>query len=147
LHKIKLWDAVGLGLIISYPTGIFVSNQTGGTACLQPFMEGFYLPVGNDKIIETNQLISPETDLSNYFKGEKYYGTGAINGIDADDAIMINEILYKYGLDDFIKVDIAKLKKSHEAWIYVTIDNNANIDLLSNFDHISEAILTWTNGD
>lgn len=147
MHKIKLWDAVGLGLIISYPTGILVSNQTGGTACLQPFMEGFYLPVGNDMIIETNQLISPETELSNYFKSEKYFGTGATKGIDIDDAIIINEILHKYGLNNFIKVDTKQLEKSHEAWVYVTIDNNANKDLLSNFDHISEAILTWTNSD
>jgi len=29
---IKLWNAVGLGLIINHPTGIYISNQTGGTA-------------------------------------------------------------------------------------------------------------------
>lgn len=147
MHKINLWDAVGLGLIISHPTGILVSNQTGGTACLQPFIEGLYLPVGNDMIIETKQLISPETDLSNYFKSEKYFGTGATNGIDIDDAVIINKILQKYGLNEFIKVDMKQLEKSHEAWIYVNVHSNANNDLLSNFDNNLDAILTWTNSD
>ncbi len=29
--KIELWDTVGTGIISLHPTGIIVSNQTGGT--------------------------------------------------------------------------------------------------------------------
>lgn len=95
-------------------TGILISNQTGGTACLQSSLEGIYMPLGNDDI-NTHQLIIPEIELSNYFEGEKYKGTGATNGIDSEDAEFITSVLSKFGLGGFIEIDMEKLKKSHEA--------------------------------
>ena len=96
--EIQIWDTVGLGLIISYPTGILISNQTGGTACLHPKLEGIYLPFANDYSLDTNEFMSPEIELSEYFLSGKYYGTGAIRGIDMDDANAIEKILYKNSL-------------------------------------------------
>lgn len=145
---IKIWDSVGLGLIINYPTGVLISNQTGGTACIQSFIEGIYLPLCNDYSIDTYKFISPEIELSKYFGGEKYKGTGTTNGIDMQDAEHISGILSKFGLQDFIKINIEKLQQSHEAWIYVIIhpDNNST-GLLSNFDSELKGILTWSNSD
>jgi len=145
---IQIWDSVGLGLIINHPTGILISNQTGGTACIQSFTEGVYLPLCNDYSIDTHKFISPEIELTEYFTNEKYNDTGAINGIDIDDAQHITKIISKFGLQNFIKIDIEKLQQSHEAWIYVTIypDNN-NISLLNNFDYPLKGILTWCNSD
>jgi hypothetical protein len=145
--EIKIWDSIGLGLIINYPTGVFVSNQTGGTACLQSSIEGIYLPLANDYSIDSGQFTSPEIDLINYFTGKKYGGHGAIDGIDNEDVKNITDILTKYGLNDCIKVDLNKLKKSHEAWIHVIILGNNNLGLFSNFDETLSGILTWSNSD
>lgn len=142
---IKIWDSIGLGLIVSYPTGILVSNQTGGTACLQSTMEGFYLPIGNDLILETNQLTSPEIDLREYFTSEKHSGNGTTEGIDIADVNAITKILCKYSLNDFIQVDPDKMKKSHEAWIYVLINNNCT--LLDNLEQHLTGVISWSNSD
>ena len=145
---IKIWDSVGLGVIIDYPTGIHISNQTGGTTCLQPYAEGIYLPLANDYSKDGLQFLSPEIELSKYFEGEKHKGTGATNGIDIEDAEFITDVLSKFGLQDFIKVDMEKLMKSHEAWIYVNIySDNSGTGLLSNFDSELKGILTWSNSN
>ncbi len=39
---INIWDSVGLGIIIKFPTSILISNQTGGTTCLHPKIEGVF---------------------------------------------------------------------------------------------------------
>lgn len=91
--------------------------------------------------------MSPETDLQLYF-GNKYQGTGAIGGINLDDAEYIDKLLSKFGLSDFIKVDEEKLRRSHEAWIYVTICTDAgDIDLLKYFPPDLEGVITWSNSD
>ena len=41
---IEIWDSVGLGTIIEFTTGVIISNQTGGAACLHSKTEGIYLP-------------------------------------------------------------------------------------------------------
>jgi hypothetical protein len=46
--KIRLWDGAGLGVIISSPTGVLYSNQTGGFSCLHPELEGAYIPLNTD---------------------------------------------------------------------------------------------------
>ena len=143
---IRLYDAIGLGVIINYPTGVLISNQTGGTACLHPSIEGIYLPLCNDYYTETLKLISPETDLNEYFTNEKHYGTGATHGLDEEDVEHITTILSKYHLDDLIKIDTSKLERSHEAWIYINIHNNDH-ELLSNFGASLTGVLTWTNSD
>lgn len=95
--KIHLYDAVGTGIIINYPSGIIFSAQTGGTACLQFEMEGFYVPVGNDIATPSLALISPENELGKYFNS-KYRNNGATNGLDIDDANQIQNILLAYSL-------------------------------------------------
>ena len=147
MAKIKLWDAIGLGLIIEFPTGIIISNQTGGTACLQPEVEGIYLPLLNDCNNE-KILISPETDLINYFEGDKYNGNGATKGIDKEDVESISRILKKYSVNEILQINEERLNESHEAWIHVLIKKENRWNLMQEFEpYPRNGILTWSNSD
>ncbi|OED48096.1 hypothetical protein AB832_00370, partial [Flavobacteriaceae bacterium (ex Bugula neritina AB1)] len=126
---LQIWDTVGLGIIIEYPTGVLISNQTGGTACLHPKIEGIYLPLANDYNEQTKEFLSPEIALSNHFKRSKYNGNGATKGIDLEDVHMIKTILNRSGLDEFIEIDVNRLTESHEAWIRITINRDKNFEL------------------
>ena len=57
---IRLYDMVGTSLIVPAKTGVIYSNQTGGTACLQPQQEGFVIPFCNDISLPGLKLVSPE---------------------------------------------------------------------------------------
>lgn len=138
--KIKLYDAVGLGLIISYPSGVEISNQTGGTTCYQPSIEGVYLPIVNSCSL-SNELISPEIELFEYFSK---YGCDFLREVDIE---IINKILDKYKLSDFIKIDLDMLKQSHESWIYVDVYYDEKHDLLDCFNFPLKGVLTWSNSD
>jgi len=144
--RIQLWDTVGIGLIIEYPSGMFFSNQTGGTSCQHPSIEGIYVPLCNDYSEADKQFISPEIDLIKHFVGQKYTGTGATKGIDEEDTTIITEILTRYFLNEFISVDTDKVKmeQSHEAWIHVKI---SNLYLLEGFPKELSGILTWSNSN
>ncbi len=144
---IEIWDTVGLGIIIEFPTGIMISNQTGGTACLHPKIEGIFLPLSNDYFEESLKFISPEIELIDYFNGPKYNGSGATKGIDNEDVHEINSILSKYGLDGFIEIDLTRLTESHEAWIKIKINNTQKSDLIKGFKYPLNGILTWSNSD
>ena len=149
MKKILLHDSLGFGLIINLPTGILISNQTGGTACLQPEIEGIYIPIANDILIESYTLHSPETELTQYFLSPKYAGTGACNGIDLKDVEEIESILEKYNLQNFISIDTEKLSESHESWIWVKINLNSENNLfLKNFGKTDlNGVITWCNSD
>ena len=146
---IELWDSVGLGIIIEFPTAVMISNQTGGIACLHPKIEGIYLPLANDYSEENKEFLSPEIELINYFKGSKYKGAGAIKGIDIEDAKKIDSIMTHSRLDKLIEIDLNRLAESHEAWIRIKIHKDTNIDLIQGFDnHFPlNGILTWSNSD
>ena len=145
---LKLWDTVGLGIIIEYPTGVMITNQTGGISCLHPKCEGIYLPLANDYNDKTKEFLSPEIELSNYFKGSKYNGNGAIQGIDPEDAKEINTIIHASGLQKTIEIDVNRLAESHEAWIRIKIHYDKNFELISGFDSYPlHGVLTWANSD
>jgi hypothetical protein len=106
---IRLWEHVGMCLIIEYPSGVWYSNQTGGHNCLQPSLEGVLVPVRNEGSEDGRLVFSPESDLSDYFKGPKWCGSGATSGIDADDADYIEKALSEAGLSESISVDRSRL--------------------------------------
>jgi len=146
--SIEIWDTVGLGIIIEFPTGVSISNQTGGTACLHPEIEGIYLPLANDYLTESKEFLSPEIELTQYFEGTKYNGSGATKGIDLEDVEKIKAILAKFGLNEFIEIDLNRLVESHEAWIRIKINDTKNNDLLKGFNEYPlSGILTWANSD
>ena len=149
---IQLSESVGLGLIIEYPTGVVYSNQTGGTCCLQSQLEGAWVPLRNDVHTEDQRFVSPENDLCEYFEEEKYQGTGAVGGIDVEDADFLDNLLQRYNLTDLIWVDRSRLSESHEAWIYVLIQGEESGDqtsrIFTNFGpYPRSGVITWSNSD
>lgn len=149
-QRIELWEHVGLGLIIDWPSGVSISNQTGGTSCLAPEAEGVFVPLRNDCTEKERKLVSPENELYKYFVGHKYSGTGATNGIDEEDAKEIESILSKTKIFPNIKVDRKMLSQSHEAWIYVLIGDDEPCDppLFFGFGpYPRSGVLTWQNSD
>lgn len=137
---IKLYDAVGLGLIISFPSGVEILNQTGGITCSQMAIEGIYLPIANEYSL-SNELISPEIELMEYFS------TYTSDFLQENDVEKINKILENYKLSDFIQIDLDKLNESHESWIYVNVYYDEKYDLLDNFNFPLKGVLTWSNND
>jgi hypothetical protein len=147
---IKLWDHVGLGIILSWPTGIIYSNQTGGTSCLAPEMEGAFIPLQNDCTLPDNVLLSPAKDLWDYFTGPRWNGTGATNGLEEADGNFIDDLLRKASLFPALRVDRTRLADSHEAWVHVIISSDESDDLpiFAGFTPYPRAgVLTWQNSD
>jgi len=145
---IEIWDTVGLGIIIEFPTGVLISNQTGGTACLHPKIEGIYLPLANDYLLENKKFMSPEIELTEYFGGNKYNGSGATKGIDLEDVEKINLIMANNRLNKLIEIDLDRLADSHESWIRIKINNDKNIELIKGFNEYPlNGVLTWANSD
>ena len=148
--RARLWESVGLGLIVEWPSGVIFSNQTGGTSCLQPEIEGVFVPLGNDSELPGNRLLSAETELAAYFEGPKHRGTGAIRGLDERDADFIGSLLAKWKLGGLIAVDSSRLAESHEAWVHVLIRGDDPANELSLFDfapYPRKGVLTWSNSD
>ena len=149
---IQIYDSVGTGLIICCESGIVITNQTGGTSCLHPEIEGVFVPLRNDYVEETGKFMSPELELTKHFEGFKHGGAGATSGIDEEDAEFIESVLKRVRLFPPISVDRGKLKKSHEAWIHVLISGDESDDPdLSAFAHFApyprSGIFTWANSD
>ena len=140
--KIELWEGIGLGAIVSFPTGIIYSNQTGGTSCLHPELEGAYVPLDEDA----------GQRLYDYFGGSKHRGTGAIGGLDAEDAAFIEMLLAQRNLSSFVALDRSRLRESHEAWVWAAITGDGGDDgQVRVFSALGPypraAVLTWNNTD
>ena len=149
---VQLWESVGLGLIVEYPSGIVYSNQTGGASCLHPEAEGVFVPLHNDVEGKGRKLVSPANDLFDFFEGPKHSGTGAISGLDAEDADFIDSVLAKSSLSGVLSVDRERLRESHEAWVHVVVhreeDNEHGLPIFRGLGPYSRrGILTWENTD
>lgn len=149
---ILLYDATGAGLIICCESGVRISNQTGGTSCLQPEVEGIFVPLRNEYLPEEGTLRSIEEDLTQWFGGSKHGGSGATLGLDQEDADFIEGLLHRSRLSPAVSVDHSRLRDSHEAWVHVIIhgDETAETDLalFSGFaPYPRSGILTWSNSD
>ena len=147
---IDLFDAIGTGIIIEWPSGVCYTNQAGGNICLRPALECVYVPIANELQLQPVALKSPENELFEYFTGPKYGGGGATSGIDAEDASAIEEILDGYQFEGCLEVDRARLQHSCEAWVWVTILSRDSIRLLNLIDfepYPRRGVLTWNNGD
>ncbi len=147
MPTVRLYDSVGFGLILDFPTGVLYSNQTGGTACYQPELEGFYIPVANDFYEEQTEFSSPEIELTAFFLSGKHGGGGATNGLDSEDVSVIDKILSQYNLY-FISVDQSKLAESHEAWVWVNVKIDRDNSLFHGFSQSEfKGVITWPNSD
>jgi len=141
---IELWDARSLGIIVCFPTGVTYTNQTCGTFCLHPKVEGCFIPL-RDTNGPTHQP-KPEDALTDHFFGPKYRGSGAWKGIDQEDADVIDGVLAQNEFTH-VRVNRDRLNDSHEAWIYVTIEDDEE-GLFSGFGpYPASGVLTWPNSD
>jgi hypothetical protein len=147
-------DAAGLGLIVAFPSGVMFSNQTGGTECLHPELEGVYIPIRNETEEgaaeggRDTELRSPEHELVEYFVMGPYQGSGATWGLTEADGAFIESVLAKWDLGDCLRVDRDKLGESHEAWVHVTVTGEESHQAFSGFGPYPRAgILTWKNSD
>ena len=147
--RVRLWDEAGLGLIVSYPSGIIYSNQTAGVACVQSELEGIFVPLGNDTSIPDRILLGPVTALMDYAEGPKWGGGGAMTGIDTEDADVIDGILASHGATAHLRVDRTRLRTSYEAWVWVEIGTEdsrfPSITGLGPVPHMG--VITWPNSD
>lgn len=147
---IRLWDFVGVGLIVEHPSGVRYSNQTGGTGCHHPEVEGVLVPVANDVPLEDPTVLSPANELSEYFAGPTHGGAGATSGLDPRDADFIDDVLRRCGYGDVIRVDRQRLRESHEAWVRVNVMSEGALQpvLFEGFSPYPRAgVLTWPNTD
>jgi hypothetical protein len=143
---INLYGANGLGLIIQFPSGVLCSNQTGGTACLHPAIEGIFVPLHPSAPEHQDRLLAHFTSFK--------YGGWCSEGIDAEDADLIDAILAQYAGGGLILVDRSRLSDSHEAWVFVTISphdrqGSPSDPFMTTFHGFGDAkaILTWENSD
>jgi hypothetical protein len=110
---IRLWDTVGLGVIILFPSGVNYSNQAGGHSCLQPEAEGVFVPL-HDEATEQEKM------LYSHFTGPKW-GGWCNQYIDDETADFIDNLLELSHHTKILKVDRQRLQDSYESWVYVQI--------------------------
>jgi hypothetical protein len=136
---IRLYDA-GLGLVIEHASGVLYTNQTCGLCCDHPELEGVFVPFDAE---------ATWSRLAAHFMGPKYGGTGAMHGIDEDDAVFIEAVLREGRLGVPLVVDRHRLRQSHEAWIHVLIEGEVEAtSMIAGFGpYPRRGALTWPNSD
>jgi hypothetical protein len=124
--RVTLWEAGGVGLIVSSPTGVVYTNQCGGTCCSHPELEGFYVP------LSTNEPESPDPLYD-------MWGDYEWHESDATQFLRDNDLFEYFKLDDTYEGNIG------EAWVPVIIlknDNSALQDLEG-----MHGVITYQNSD
>ena len=139
---IRLWQLTGLGLIISHPSGVIYSNQTGGYACDHRELEGVFVPLADADVDQYAPLDE------HFYSGPKWRGH-CYNGIDEETAAVVDGILATSYLTRRLSVDREKLASSDEAWIYVIIAPHEGNDDRQTFHGYPSGVgvLTWPNSD
>ena len=130
-----------IGLIICWKSGVEYINQTGGLACFLSRQEGVFVPIGEG-------LLNQDELLWEHFTGSKWFGA-CMDGIDEETADYIDDVLAQNIETACVKVDRTRLGKSHEAWIYVQIEENSESEerrIIKGFEGC-KAVLTWDNSD
>lgn len=137
--RILLYDA-GAGLVIPHPTGVIYQTQACGNCCMQPELEGVFVPFDDEQIGDA---------LYAWFTGPKHNGSGAMLGLDTEDADRIDEVLRSWcPAGKPVTVDRAQLADSFEAWVHVVIHDEELPGLFRGFGpYPRPAVLTWMNSD
>ncbi|CAN5720749.1 hypothetical protein BH11VER1_BH11VER1_20970 [soil metagenome] len=134
---VKLWSLVGTGLIVPRDTGVIYTNQTDGTACDHPTLEGAFIPLSNDYNHERFEDSLESKLCALYPEG---WGAPSIETCD-----LIDQLLAGFHASAGIRVDRDRMSESREAWMWVILDENEKHDF-EGFGR-SSAILTWPNSD
>ena len=134
---VRLYEA-GLGLVFPWPSGVMYSNQACGHACMQPEVEGIFVPLEAEESWPR---------LSEHFEGPKYLGSGAMRGLDGADADFIDRVLRDLRQGRVV-TDRARLSESYEAWVHVIVEAETEWSLFTGLGpYPRPAILTWPNSD
>lgn len=125
-----------LWLILDYASGVKYGNQAGGVMCYQGVLEGVLAPLGVDR------------GGSDRVMGLPY--PGAVDGISAEIADVIDAVLAAAPHTAFVTVDRSRLHESWEAWVHVIIDSPDGGDAGKGSVHgfgRTRGVLTWPNSD
>ncbi|MCO7223757.1 DUF6210 family protein [Pleionea sp. CnH1-48] len=136
MKKVLLWELSGAALIIPGPSGIHYTNQANGCTCSQPIIEGYLIPINNDRLLTDPEHL--ETQLCMLFDG---FDTG----LPEAKATEIDNLLARFPETEGISVDREKISESMEAWVHV-IAKETEFSCYSGFGEI-KGILTWNNSD
>jgi len=129
-----------LGLVILRPSGVHYANQAAGLACLHPHEEGVYAPLPAP---EGTYLMT----LRHFSKGKAGFVT--VDGISEATADFLDGVFAEEPALSFLKVDRARLKSSHEAWVYVDVsepEGEPELNTIAGFGEC-KGVLTWPNSD
>ena len=135
-------------LIVSYPTGIEYTNQTGGYSCHHPSLEGFCVPLAPSIYSKARrEWVSLQDELDKILGMESKYSGACWDGIDNEDADRLDALFEE--LDLGVVVDRNRLGDSEEAWVWVIVTR----DTFCFYGKLGPsvaghlAVLTWENSD
>lgn len=136
MRQIKLWNLCGAAVIVPASTEVTYSNQVNGTACFQEQLEGILVPLNNDYLPQEYEQ-SLEFQLRSLFRGPVAFDTAK--------ATRVQSVLERFQESKGVKVNMARIAESHEAWVHVTL-HDVEFSSYSGFDGV-EGVLTWPNSD
>ncbi|MEO0599127.1 MAG: DUF6210 family protein [Chloroflexota bacterium] len=160
---ILLYDMVGIGVIVTYPSQVYYANQVCGIACLHKAHPGVLVPL-------VDPIHDQEKMLYDYFTGTAYMQGRTLPRpyFDDGDADFVDDVLQKSMYTNFLKVDRTQLNNSFEAWVHVELKTQPSAPVVAGDDvlyeqklHLSAnstvhtiygfgattGILTWRNSD
>jgi hypothetical protein len=139
LIHVELQELAGVHFIVQHPTQIEYAHQCGGLACYDLKAEGFLVPC-------PNSLTISEELHRHFYLGPKYKGN-CYNGIDDEDAALIDELLasVNYGI---LKVNRQLKCKSFEAWVHLKCDESVPcFPYCYNSNPNKDIVMIWENSD
>lgn len=135
--RFSLYDMVGVGVVVALPTGVVYSNQTGGVACLQPELEGAFLPVNTQH---------PEGDPEGLEAMLAAVFADGSRRFDEQTANRVDQVLARFQETEGMRVDRSRGRSSHEAWVHVTTRQTPSGSVQGLTEPLS-GVLTWPNSD
>nr|WP_243436214.1 DUF6210 family protein [Acanthopleuribacter pedis] len=133
-----MYNLNGVGVVIKKQTGVIYSNQVGGHSCLQPKIEGVFLPLDTDHLPEDYR----DSNLNALENLDWQAQSGNLTVTLADQ---VDAILARHNFSTGILVDRRKLEDSYEAWVHVTLSPSR--DSVYQGPARMEGVLTWPNSD
>ena len=122
------------GIVVAHPSSVTYSNQSGGTGCLHPEVEGVYLPLHTMNQDHWDKLFK--------IVGERRDGITANQANRIDTLLREGEWMCRQW-----RVDRSRLAECHEAWVRVCLDGEEDKYSFSGFPKPVTGVLVWENSD
>jgi len=133
--EISLYSLKQAGIIILDDSGPTYFNQVGGSVCLQLSTEGYFVPIANDASLDQPEMALP---------GRLSSLTKDMSSLSMAVALELNRLLKEIASTDRYEVDLDKLDKSTEAWVYIKVHPQGHSSIYDAAKPF-EAVLTWPN--